>query len=102
MRDWTGVPDYPMRGIAVEEIELMPGEKVAWVETDYGKTDGMSRVHRARTNETSMCGEHIPTTIRRLPLLRSLQPCGRCEFAWSVHMRGERESEAESSHKMTT
>lgn len=64
---------------------LEPGRRVAWVTCSYGKTDGLSEIHRAsgeinREGEPlAYCGDVIPAETRHFPTLRSLDVCSVCE-----------------------
>ena len=61
------------------------GGLVAWTEVSYGKTNGLSSIHRTGENGATLCGAEIPGEIRLFPPLRSLHVCPICEDA---HQRG--------------
>lgn len=67
------------------------GRSLAWVECSYGKTDGLSVVHRVGEvlgdSPRALCGAKIPDVLLRLPLsanlVRSLGRCHYCESAYA-------------------
>lgn len=73
-----------------ESAPLEHGRVVAWAECRFGRTDGLSAVHRVGSclfndDARTLCGEIIPPPIRRIALsvnvVRSLGKCRYCEEA---------------------
>ena len=97
MTDWGDVPAYPYRtdeALRNPPPPLPPltlGAEVAWTETTVGGvTDGISDVHLASDEaEKALCGAWIPTgDIRRLPIVRRMRRCGRCQHALAQRQYG--------------
>lgn len=77
------------------EGETLPlGQPVAWAERRFGRTDGLSVVHRAgdaalsmTSDQRTLCGETVPAAILRVALspnlVRSLGRCRYCDEAYT-------------------
>lgn len=74
-----------VRAALADAMPIAQGDKVAWADCSYGKTDGLSEVHRVSAEVSAdgeplaYCGEVIPAETRRLAVFRSLDVCGVCE-----------------------
>ncbi len=71
--------------IAEEVAPLEYGRSIAWSDHRFGRTDGLSPVHRVgfpKGNDPyTSCGEAIPDALRRLALCPGLiRSLGRCRF----------------------
>ncbi len=78
---------------AEEAVVLEYGRTVAWAEYRFGRSDGLSVVHRVGVGPfdapRALCGETIPAPANRLTLstnmIRSLGRCRYCEEAYTQH-----------------
>lgn len=76
---------------AADETPMDYGRVVAWSECRFGRTDGLSVVHRVGDwnpdSPSTICGEMIPAAIRRVSLnqnvARTLGRCKYCETAYA-------------------
>ncbi len=74
-------------------VALEYGRAVAWAEYRFGRSDGLSVVHRVGVGPfdapRALCGETIPAPANRLTLstnmIRSLGRCRYCEEAYTQH-----------------
>jgi hypothetical protein len=81
---WAHEIEHEARLQAIDHPDpLVPGERVAWSECDYGHTNGFSFVHRVKDELSTQCGQPIPAPIRRVPadLKRMLRSCLACVAA---------------------
>lgn len=84
MTDWGNIPRNPW--LEMEQPAPQPltfGEKVAWADCDYGKTDSLSYIHRVQNPDPdegeTFCGKPLPHPKLRFPVLKSLLTCAACE-----------------------
>lgn len=78
---WAVTVQHEARLEAIDRpAPLVPGERIAWSEHDYGMTDHFSFVHRIRDDVSTHCGQAIPAPVRRCPddLARVLKRCLAC------------------------
>lgn len=84
---WAVTVQHDARLEAIDHpAPLIPGERVAWAECDYGNTDHFSFRHRIRDEFSTHCGQTIPAAVKRCPddLARVLKPCRACVEAMRV------------------
>lgn len=79
--------------IAADDF-LQPGRVVAWVLCRFGRTDGLSVVHRVGQPiagvAATLCGEIIPPAIRLIPLNANLaRTLGRCSYCERLNAKQE-------------
>lgn len=78
--------------IAAELTPLEWGAPVAWAECRFGRTDGLSVVHRIGAwtvdDARTICGESVAAPILRVVLtpnlVRTLGRCRYCETAYAL------------------
>jgi hypothetical protein len=79
--------------LAAEDLHPLPfGHVVAWSDCRFARTDLLSVVHRAGESigETAvtLCGEVIPSAIRRLQLSPNLvRTLGRCRYCEDIYVK---------------
>ena len=76
--------------MAVNAPPLERGQYVAWtIQGDFGYTQSLSAKHMAFGDLVTLCGEHIPPRIRRLPVAyKTLKLCGECAVKYAIVMGG--------------
>jgi hypothetical protein len=75
---------------ATEGAPLPSGQVVAWAECRFGRTDGLSAVHRAGPTvgdyQRTLCGDQIPVAMMRVALTPNLiRTLGRCRYCEAVY-----------------
>lgn len=93
--DFRGIQqDACKQALEAEGETLALGQPVAWAERRFGRTDGLSVVHRAggaalamTSDQHTLCGEVVPAAILRVALspnlCRSLGRCRYCDEAYT-------------------
>lgn len=107
--DWRRIQrDAIAVALEIEGVALPLGQSVAWAERRFGRTDGLSTVHRADEadpndveSQHTLCGDRVPAPILRLALspnlVRTLGRCRFCEAEYQRHLQSARHLAANPS-----
>lgn len=94
--DWRRIQSEARAvAIAAEGTPLQLGQSVAWAECRFGRTNDLSRVHRAddakagdSEDQKTLCGDRVPMPVLRIALSPNLvRTLGRCQFCEAEYQR---------------